>query len=180
MKMRFISTLCLFCLSAILFAQESPKHSVPRMKKVQIAETGCSVYLPSETTFDLSKSEDGSEVYTGEVELDGFNFAVICVKFAEPIKEKEGRIDVLTSYLDFLQGQFGIEGSAGYGKGHTLESNSDAEGVIDYWSDTEEVDYAIKGWIDGKYLAVLLLYGEGEYHYFNVQEMFLNGFLFGK
>ncbi len=180
MKKRLISLFCLLFLSTLIFAQESQKHPVPRMKKVQIAETGCAVYIPSETTFNLSKSEDGSEVYTGEVEFDGFNFAVICVKFAEPIIEKDGRVDVLTSYMDFLQGQFGIENSAGYGKGHTLESNPDAVGVIDYWQDADAVDYAVKGWIDGKYLAVLLLYGEGEYHYFNVQEMFLNGFRFGK
>jgi hypothetical protein len=85
---------------------------------------------------------------------------------------------MITSYLDFLQGQFGITGAAGYGKGHTMETAPNAIGVIDYWEDAEGLQYAVKSWCDGDFLSVMILYGAGEYPIFNAQEMFLNGFRF--
>jgi hypothetical protein len=155
-------------------------QAVPRFAKYDIGETGCKVYLPSDPgDFEKSLSEDNSEVYTGESEHEGFKFAVILVKFSEPIgNETEVKNDMMTSYLDFLQTQFGVTESTGYGLGHTLESAPDAVGVIDYWVDSDGIEYAIKSWCDGDYLAVLLLYGVGEYPIFNVQQMFLDGFRF--
>jgi hypothetical protein len=165
-------------LSGSIFAQAPAKRPVPRMQKVEISKTGCSLYMPGSPEFNISKSEDGSDVYIGEVEFDGFRYAVVCVKFAEAMPEKEGRVDLLISYMNFLQGQFGITAAAGYGKGHTLESNPNADGVIDYWVDETENEWAVKGWIDGNYLAVLCLYGAEEHPYFSVQQMFLDGFRF--
>jgi hypothetical protein len=168
--------LLLFLAAGILtYAQ-----SVPRFAKYDIAETGCKVYLPSDPDeFELTLSEDKSQVYTGEVTHEEFNFAVILVKFSEPIgDDADIKNDMITSYLDFLQTQFGVTGSAGYGLGHTLESAPNAVGVIDYWEDSDGLQYAVKSWCDGDYLAVMILYGAEEYPIFNVQEMFLNGFRF--
>lgn len=167
--------IALFTLVTLAWGQ-----SVPRFAKYDVAETGCKVYLPADPgEFELTLSEDKSEVYTAEVTHNDYNFAVIVVKFSEPIGDvDDDKTDMVTSYLDFLQGQFGITASAGYGKGHTMESAPDAVGVIDYWEDNEGLQYAIKSWCDGNYLSVLMLYGQGEYPIFNVQEMFLNGFRF--
>ena len=86
--------------------------------------------------------------------------------------------DLTMPYPDFLQEQFAVIASAGYGKGHTLESTPAAIGVIDYWENVDGLQYAVKAWCDGDYLAVLLLCGPQEYPVFSVQEMFLNGFRF--
>jgi hypothetical protein len=155
-------------------------QSVPRFAKYDIAETGCAVYLPGDPgEFDLTYSEDSSEVYTGEVTHEDFNFAVILVKFYEPLgDENEVKNDMIKGYLDFLQGQFSITGSAGYGEGHTMDAAPNAVGVIDYWEDSDGLQYAIKSWCDGKFLAVLLLYGNEEYPIFNAQQMFLDGIRF--
>ncbi|MEY3443791.1 MAG: hypothetical protein RLZZ519_2072 [Bacteroidota bacterium] len=165
----------LIVLTSVVWSQ-----SVPRFAKYDIAETGCKVYLPEDPgEFEMSLSEDNSEVFTGEVTHNDFNFGVILVKFSEPIgKDKETMNDMITSYLDFLQTQFGVTGSAGYGLGHTLESAPDAVGVIDYWEDADGLQYAIKSWCDGDFLAVLMLYGAEEYPIFNAQQMFLEGFRF--
>jgi hypothetical protein len=155
-------------------------QTVPRFTKYDVGSTGCKVYLPADPgEFELTLSEDQSEVYTAEAVHNDFNFGVIVVKFSEPLMDDaDEKTDMVTSYLDFLQEQFGITGAAGYGKGHTMESAPRAVGVIDYWEDNNGVQYAVKSWCDGDYLAVLLLYGAGEYPYYNAQEMFLNGFRF--
>lgn len=167
--------IALFTLVTLAWSQ-----AVPRFAKYDVAETGCKVYLPADPgDFEMTMSEDKSEVYTAEVTHNDYNFAVIVVKLSEPLEDDNAvKEDLLTSYLDFLQEQFSVTGSAGYGKGHTLDSAPKAIGVIDYWEDAEGLQYAIKGWCDGNYLAVLMLYGADEYPIFNVQEMFLNGFRF--
>ena len=166
----------LFTLATTLAAQVA----VPRFAKYDVGKSGCKVYLPADPgEFEMTLSEDQSEVYTAEVLKDDFNFAVIVVKLAEPIgDDADVKNDMMTSYLDFLQDQFGISGAAGYGLGHTLESAPDAVGVIDYWEDADGMQYAVKSWCDGHYLSVLMLYGAEEYPIFNAQQMFLDGFRF--
>jgi hypothetical protein len=90
-------------------------------------------------------------------------------------KEKE---DVLIGYLDYLQTTFGIVNAAGYGKGHLLASSPNATGILDYWEDGEGNKWAVKAWADENKLGVMMLYGPKEYPYFNVQQMFLDGFRF--
>jgi hypothetical protein len=172
---RYPFLLLLMTTSFLTWAQ-----SVPRFAKYDFAESGCKVYLPGDPgEIEVTLSEDGSEVYTGEVTHEDFNFAVIVVKFSEPIgDDADVNNDMITSYLDFLQKQFGVTDAAGYGLGHKLESAPHAVGVIDYWKDSDGLQYAVKAWCDGDYLAVMILYGAEEYPIFNVQEMFLNGFRF--
>lgn len=176
MKTR-ISILALFLLISTALSAQIP---VPRFSKYKVAETGCKVYLPADPgEFEASKSEDGSIVYTGEVEESGYHFAVIVVTLSESIgDDNDMKNGLITSYLDFLQVQFAITESAGYGMGHTLDSAPKAVGVIDYWFDMEGTSYALKSWCDGNILSVLMLYGPDEYPIFNAQQMFLDGFRF--
>jgi hypothetical protein len=172
---RFPILLVLLALTTTVWCQ-----TVPRFSKYDVAETGCKVYLPADPgEFEKTLSEDESEVYTAEVTVEDYNFAVIVVKFSEPIGDtEEDKNDMITSYLDFLQKQFGVTGAAGYGLGHTMESAPKAVGVIDYWEDADGVQYAVKSWCDGDFLSVMILYGPEEYPIYNAQEMFLNGFRF--
>ncbi len=152
---------------------------VPRLTKYTIGDSGASAYFPSEPEFELSYSEDSSKVYTGEVESDSFNFAAIVVQFKENIgNDKVANEDLLIAYLDFMKAQFNITETAGYGKGHTMDSNPDAAGVIDYWEDAEGINYQVKGWVDDAFLALMIIYGDSEYPIFNISQMFLNGFRF--
>ena len=157
-------------------------QNVPRFAKYAIGESGMFCYLPADPGgFELTLSEDGSAVYTGEVTHNDFNFAVIAINFKEPATgTNEEREELLISYLDFLQTQLGIQESAGYGKGHTLDSDESVIGVLDYWADDEGNDWVIKGWINEGHMAVMCLYGKGEYPYYSVQDMFLHGIRFSE
>lgn len=172
---------------ALLPAALSAQTDVPRFSKYPVAETGCTLYMPADPgEFTASDSEDGSKVYVGEVQSGDYFFAAIVVKLAEPIDGSDpitgwnfgANYLLMESYLDFLKGQFGVTDAAGYGKGHTMESNEMAVGMIDYWLDAEGVRYAIKGWCDPHFLAVLMVYGPDEYPHFNALELYLNGFRF--
>jgi len=167
--------------SLITFIAFTASAQVPRFSKYQVNQTGRYAYFPSAPgTFDVTKSDDGSDVYTGEVEFEGTSYGLIMVDFTAGLNDESNKEDLgnlLTDYLDFLQSQFGIIESAGYGKGHTLESNPAATGMLDYWTDETGAPWVIKGWIDKKTLAVMFIYGT-ELPVQGAQDMFLNGFRF--
>ncbi len=134
------------------------------LKKYAISTSGCSAYLFCDPTssFSHEKSQDSSDVYTCECTNDGTNYGVICVKLKEKIDDLTDAESVLIAYLDFLKNQFGVNKSTGYGKGHRLKNNENTRGVIDYWEDKDGISYKIKGWADGKYIAVLYAAKKGE------------------
>ncbi len=154
---------------------------VPRFTKYQINETGRYAYFPEDPgTVEPVMSDDGSDVYTYEVEFENTFYGTIMVDFTDDaFKEnsKEEMEEVLISYLDYLQGAFSITETAGYGKGHTLESNPDAVGVLDYWEDATGEPWVIKGWVDQNSLAVMYMYST-ELPAQGIQDVFLNGFRF--
>lgn len=169
-------------LPSLFLAQSESKAKIPRLSKMDIGISGCTGYFPEDMPeFEMTKSDDGSDVFTSEIEVDGYFFACITVKFGEPFSDStpDDMEALLVSYLEYLQSQFGITTSAGAGKGHTLETDPDARGVLDYWEDANHTQYAVKGWVNSKYIGIMLLYGPAEYPHFNLQQMYLDGFRFG-
>lgn len=157
------------------------QNSVLRLEKMSIPECDCSVYMPKGSVpFEKSYSEDSSLVFTNEyVTEDNFVFGAITVKFKQNLgDDKAVYEEMLIAYLDYLKAQFEVTAAAGYGKGHTLENNPDAIGIIDFWQIGETGEIAVKGWIDGGNLAILYIFGISEYPVYNIQQMFLDGFRF--
>ncbi len=162
---------------AILF---SGHLSAQGMKKLDIGNSGCKTYFFCDPgIFALSYSEDSSKVYTGECKAnDSLTYGIICVKLTQPVKAGQEGEDLLISYLDYLKTAFTISSAVGYGKGHTLTGNNDARGVIDYWKDKDDDEWKIKGWTDGKFIAVLYVYANGKLEETGKVNIFLNGFRF--
>lgn len=178
--MRFVLTTLMMVFAANMFAQ-TEDIKVPHLVKKTLEKTGCSAYFPDdeELVLELSYAPDSSKVYTGEVVSDGYFFSLILVQLngieMTNLEEKES---MLINYMDYLKESFSIVGSAGYGKGHRIESDPDAVGIIDYWEDIEGEPWAVKAWANKNTLAVMMLYGPNEYPLFNVQQLFLDGFRF--
>ncbi len=159
----------------ILFAGNVYSQS---LKKYPVSNSGCSAYFFCDPgTFQLEKSPDSSDVYTGECSKDSVSFGIICVKVKDKITDLQTSEDVLIQYLDYLKGSLKITSAAGYGKGHKLKNRDDIRGVIDYWVDGDAVNWKVKGWTNGKYIAVMYVYTKG-----NVPEtkanIFLDGLMF--
>lgn len=155
------------------------QEPVPRFQKYSVLETGCSYYLPDSVDFELSHSEDGADVIVGEVLFGDFHFSTITVKFTEDMEPTDEDLPVLVeAYLSYLMETMDIVESAGIGWGHTLESNPNAIGAIDYWVDSEGTQFSVKAWCDEDFLGILFLYGNEDYPYFNAEQIFLDGFRF--
>ncbi|HBS88727.1 MAG: hypothetical protein A2W91_18975 [Bacteroidetes bacterium GWF2_38_335] len=172
---KFLLTLLLIGTVVVSMAQD-----VPRFAKYPVSTSGCYAYFPADPgSFELQKSEDSLNMYIGEVNFGGAFYSMILVDLGNAFAEsgKEELDGLLTQYLDYLQTQLNITGAAGYGMGHTLESNPNATGVIDFWEDAELYQYDVKAWADNHFLAVLMVYSLEEVNY-NYKSMFLNGFRF--
>ncbi len=146
-------------------------------KKYTIGNSACSGYFYCDPgTFKLEASPDGSDVYTGECGSEEIYYGIICVKLKDKINDMDGSEKMLISYLDYLKPSLNITSSAGYGKGHRLKNREDTRGVIDYWKDKDGFNWKIKGWTDGKIIAVMYAYAKKDLPE-NKVNLFLDGLL---
>ena len=151
----------------------------PRFTKFDVMKTGAAAYFPAEPEFEMTLSEDKSEVYTAEVKVGDFTYGSIIVKFKEPLGDDTDDWDSLViSYMRFLnEGVFELESETAPGFGHTLDSNPSARGVLQYGEDEDGIQYTIKGWVDGQFMAVMYVSYMEEMN-INFQNLFLDGFRF--
>jgi len=140
----------LLLISSTVFSQS--------LKKYPVSKSGCSYYNYCDAKFDISKSTDSSDIYTGECVAADVTYGIICVKLLNPVADLQMAEDLLIAYMDFLKQNFEITSAAGYGKGHRLNSNENTRGIIDYWKDKDNNNWKVKGWTDGKYIGVLYAY----------------------
>lgn len=147
------------------------------LKKYPVSKSGCSYYNYCDAKFDISKSTDSSDIYTGECVAADVTYGIICVKLLNPVTDLQMAEDLLIAYMDFLKQSFEITSAAGYGKGHRLNNNENTRGIIDYWKDKENDGWKVKGWTDGKIVAVMYAYSKKELPETKVN-VFLDGFRF--
>jgi hypothetical protein len=147
------------------------------LKKIPIANSGCSLYSFCDFKFETQYSEDSSIVYVSECEKEGLNYGIICVKLLNASSSLNDAERTLISYLDYLKTSFKILKSAGYGKGHKLANNEKTRGVLDYWEDSDKNNWKVKGWTDGKFIGVLYGYSAKELPDSKLN-VFLDGFRF--
>lgn len=148
------------------------------LKKYPIDKTGCAVYMFCDPgKFELSMSPDSSKVYVAECTHENVYYDVICVGMKESITKADEAEGVLVQYLDYLKSSFGITSAAGYGKGHRLRGNEQTRGVLDYWKDDKGNNIKVKGWTNGRFIAVAMAISEKEIPEPKVNA-FLDGFVF--
>jgi hypothetical protein len=155
-------------------------QSAPVFTRYNISETGCSAYFPSDPgQITVEMSPDSLNVYTAEAVWGSANYALILVDLEDHMAEYTSQEldDLMVAYLDYLQGEFDITESEGYGHGQTLDSNPDATGIIDFWEDGNGTKYDVKSWADTRFLSVLIVYSAEDENE-NYKSMFLNGFRF--
>ena len=126
--------------------------------------------------FDEAYSQDSSKIYTAECINDEIHYGIICAKLLNPVNDLSAAEELVVSYLDYLKVDFEIASSAGYGKGHRLNSNENTRGIIDYWKDKENYNWKVKAWMDGKFIVVL--YANNKKELPEKIDVFLNGLRF--
>jgi hypothetical protein len=173
-KSGILTMVLLAALQTLVLAQKAP-----RFTKTPVGDSGTFIYLPGAPVDQtVSYSPDSSKVYTIEAvdssQGASYRFGAIVVNLNN-VDLKDMEEEMLTQYMDYLKGMFGVKESAGYGKGHTLSTHPTAKGVLDYWLDTEGTHWKVKGWAAESTLFVLFIYGPEDYPNVNVSELFFNG-----
>ena len=163
----------------LLFTTINSSYS-QSLKKYDIGQSGCQAYFFCDPgTFDISHSEDSSVLYQGVCTNAETHYGIICVKLKTAIQDLPDAETMLTSYMDYLKTAFKVKSYAGYGKGHQLRNNENTLGMIDYWNDEEGRNWKVKGWTDGKFMAVLYAYSSKELTETKVN-VFLDGLVLPK
>lgn len=171
--MRCLIICFLFLLPNAIWAQSSG------FSKLSIGNTGCAFYSPGEMSIESAYSQDSSIVYSGENYADSFHYFIIMVEIKDPIPDSIPlQESLLINYLDYLKSSFSITESAGYGRGHTLPGYDKAIGILDYWQDEFGDSWSVKGWTDGRILAILGIYGASPFPNISQETFYLNGFRF--
>jgi hypothetical protein len=166
------------CLLALMLLVAGFAATAQSLKKYPIEKTGCSVYMFCDPgKFELSMSPDSSKVYVAECTHENVYYDVICVRMKEFISKADEAEGVLVQYLDYLKSSFGIASAMGYGKGHRLRGNEQTRGIIDYWKDDKGNNIKVKGWTNGRFIAVAIVISEKEIPEPKVNA-FLDGFVF--
>ena len=168
-----------FVILLFLFSTNTISAQTPRFQKYDINQTGAAIYLPGEPVFEKDYSEDSSELFTCQMDFADVTYGAIIVKFAEPLgSDTTVWEELLLSYMQFLNSSaFMLTNAVDPGYGRTLESHPSARGILIYGEDADKKQYAIKGWVDENFIAVLYVYSMEEMNY-NIQSLFLNGFRF--
>ncbi|HAN66121.1 MAG TPA: hypothetical protein DCQ34_07605 [Chitinophagaceae bacterium] len=173
-NLRFMKTLLLsVCVCLLQIAGAQP------IKKYPIAQTGCSAYFYCDPgQFQISYSPDSSAIYQSECIVgDSIAYGLLCVKLSGPVSDLAVAENVLVQYMDYLKTAYQIKSSVGYGKGHRLQQNEQTRGVLDYWEDDKRNNWKVKGWTNGRIIAVLHAFSPRALPETKVN-LFLDGFRF--
>ncbi|TND10405.1 MAG: hypothetical protein FD123_47 [Bacteroidetes bacterium] len=164
-----------------LSAQTTADAPRPNMSRQEIGKTGYSAMMPDGMPMNGPViTPDSSQRFTGTKDVGGgFTFGFIAVKFQEFDNSTPDELeDLLVTYLDSVQKSWNIVKTNGYGGGKTLASDSKARGVIDYWSDKDGKEYALKGWANKTGLCVLYIQGPNIYPHTTIADSFFDQFRF--
>ena len=152
---------------------------VPRFQKFKVSDTAVHLYLPAEPKWDKSPSDDGSSVYTTEVNFGNISYKAIVVELSnDAMKDLNEPKFLLEQYMSFMEDSvLQLKEKATNNGTYTLESQPKAIGIKSIGKDIDENDFQIKGWIYGKNIAILIMLSKSEMNY-NFQEIYLNSVRF--
>ena len=148
----------------------------PLFRNYLIGDTGCSALLPtSDKSFRASKTESGDNLYFHETEMGTVGYGLICIRLREQF-ELDHAMDMLTSYIHKLKLPFNVLHSIGAQESPDW-NNTTSKTITDYWQDEAGTDWKVKGYTDGRTIAVLYVKNIGQAD-IKKQELFLDGFHF--
>jgi hypothetical protein len=144
-----------------------------KFRRYPIGETPHSVLLPRRFDgFDHCTTQHGDRFYLGESSAGLVNYGVIYIGFKEEFESTDAET-LLRGYISKLHTPFSIAYNTGI---HHCESHDEAglRVITDFWQDEWGVDWKIKGYTDGSFLAVLYVQNINDADV-NVEESFFSG-----
>ena len=144
----------------------------PRFRRYTICP-GCSTLLHSGAkTLHIRHTKDGDKLFFNEYAGDGVTYGLICVQMpqAHPMDEAE---NILVQYINRVRKPLYIA--------HNLfmetERMANLTTITDYWQDSAGFDWKIKGYTNGKVVALLYVKNIADTTVRN-HDAYLDGFRF--
>lgn len=160
-----------FLLTASLVLYKSAK----KPRTIIIGDTNCSLLFSPEAEFDFTQTDDGDQLYFAEYVDKKICYGVLCAQLSQPVSLEEAQ-DVMVTYLNRLRQPF----NALYNTGVNFYPNAQAcVTMIDYWQDENQLDWKVKGYTNGKTIAVLYVKNINDIAV-EKQDEFLDSFCMGK
>ena len=165
-----MENLILFLATTLVIRLSSNK----RTKLQLIGNTGCSALL-SDNRLDSNLTQSGDRLYFQEFKDNGVTYGMICVQMNDQYELYEAE-EMLRCYMANLKAPLYILHNTGIHD--DADWNSEAtRTVVDYWQDCSKKDWKVKGYTDGKTLAVLYVKNIGHVDV-KKQDLFLDSFHF--
>jgi hypothetical protein len=125
--------------------------------------------------FKKTITPSGDQFYFNEFSEKNVIYGIICIKLKQEFEIFE-TTEMLTNYMNKLKAAYFILHNTGLSE--TKDWNHLSSIVMeDYWQDGEQQDWKVKGYADGKTMAILYVKNIGHLEV-KKQDLFLDGFHF--
>ena len=143
-----------------------------------IGDTNCSVNFSPDAVFDFTESEEGDQLYFAEYTEKNVSYGVLCAKVHSTLPLEEAQ-EVMGTYLNRLRKPFNALYNTGVDLCQTWDKDDTSIKMVDYWQDEDNLDWKVKGYTDGEFIAVLYVKNINEITV-EKQDEFLDSFCMGK
>ena len=148
-----------------------------KLKNCFIGDTGCSALLfAGSESIDHTTTRMGDDLYYHEYSEKKVTYGIICISLNK-VYQLNAAENLLSVYMNKLRGPFRVDHHTGLNKDEDWNQVSTAS-LTDYWQDRNKNDWKVKGYTNGRYMAVLYVRNIGLVDV-NKQDLFLDSFHFG-
>lgn len=145
----------------------------PKFRRYLIGQSGCtSLLLSGFNQLNVTHTKDGDVIYFNDSTTTGVTYGIICVRMKQVYTLRQAET-ILVQYINRARKPLQIA----YNISMEIEKAAGLITITDYWQDEEGMDWKIKGYTDGKAVAILYVKNIAEAAV-KEHDAFLNGFQF--
>jgi hypothetical protein len=167
-----MENLILLLTASFAYYNASPKE----LKTLPIGNTSCSLQLLTGTEFYTTRTDEGDLLHFAEYGERQCRYGLVFGELTDRLNYEEA-YTLLASYMNDLREPFDVQHHLGVRDVEKRKTNFIE--LTDFWQDNDGLDWEVKGYTDGRHVAVLYVKNIGALHS-SRQEAFLNSFSFGE
>lgn len=112
---------------------------------------GCSSYLnTSARRLHIRRTKDGDTIYFNEYTSRGVTYGMVCVQMSSRHTERQSE-KILVNYMNRARKPMHIAANSYMEIVHEMQHLT----ITDYWQDKNGIDWKVKGYTNGKIVALL-------------------------
>ena len=145
----------------------------PKFKRYVIGKSGCTSLLLSDgNELHCKHTKEGDVIYFNDASVDDVTYGLICVRMKQVYALQQTET-ILVQYINRARKPLHIA----YNISMEVEKTASQITITDYWQDNEGIDWKIKGYTNGKTVAILYVKNVTQAAV-KEHDAFLNGFRF--